>query len=213
MGLVTADLPFSLFSAAQVQRLTGLSSRQLSYWDHTEFFRPAYVGGPGERFGRVYSFEDVVGLRAIALMRKYVALQELRRVGLWLHDHRGSWAGTTFWIRGMRVFWEDDAGIRIGTRQPHQAEMPIAMDKVNEDMRVAIARLRKRPSAQVGRVDKQRYVVGHQSTVAGTRIPTRAVWRLHEAGYSHAAIRREYPRLTNRDIDAALDLEGRQRAS
>lgn len=211
--MTAAEVPISLFSAAQVQRLTGLSSRQLSYWDQTGFFRPAYVGGPGERFGRVYSFEDLVGLRAIALMRQHAPLQELRRVGLWLHEHRGSWTGTTFWVRGRRVFWEDDAGIRIGTRQPHQAEMPIAMDKVTEDMREAIERLRRRPRGQVGRLDKQRYVVGHQPTVAGTRIPTRAIWRLHEAGYSRVAIRREYPRLTNRDIDAALDLEGRQRAS
>jgi DNA-binding transcriptional MerR regulator len=202
----------SLLSADQVRRLTTLSSRQLRYWDETGFFRPAHIGEPRERFGRVYSFEDLVGLRVIALMRAEVPLQELRRVGRWLHDHRGSWTGRTFWIRGKRVYWDDDEGLRIGTRRPDQVEMPIAMDKVTEDMRQAIARLRER-SNQEGKVEKRRYTVGHEAVVAGTRIPTKAIWLLHRAGYDKTRIRKEYPRLTDRDVEAALEWEERQRAS
>lgn len=202
----------SLLSADQVRRLTTLSYRQLAYWDQTGFFSPRHTGEPGERFGRVYSFEDLVGLRVIALMRKHVPLQELRHVGQWLFDHRGSWAGRTFWIRGKRVFWNDDEGLRIGTRSG-QVEMAIAMDRVTEDMREAITKLRERNPDQVGQVEQRRYVVGHEPVIAGTRIPTRAVQQLNRAGYDKAAIKREFPRLTDADIDAALHSVARQRAS
>jgi len=203
----------SLLSADQVRRLTGLTNRQLAYWDDTGFFSPRHSGDPGERFGRVYSFEDLIGLRVIALMRAHVPLQELRRVGEWLHESRGSWAGRTFWIRGKRVFWDDDAGLRIGTRQPIQSEMPIAMDTVTDDMREAISKLRQRSPDQVGRIERKRYIVGHEPVIAGTRIPTKAIRQLHLAGWNKAAIRREFPRLTNEDINAALESEESRRAS
>lgn len=203
----------SLFSAAQVRRLTGLSGRQLTYWDETDFFPPTHTGDPGERFGRVYSFEDLVGLRVIAIMRSHVPLQELRRVGDWLLNHRGSWAGRRFWIRGRRVYWDDDAGLRVGTQRPHQAEIPIEMDVVTEDMREEIAKLRKRAPDQVGKLEQRRYTVGHKMLIAGTRIPTRTVWELYRAGYEPAAIQKEFPRLTNRDIEAALEWEEGRRAS
>lgn len=202
----------SLLSADQVQRLTGLSQRQLTYWDETGFFAPSHVAEPGERFGRVYSFEDLVGLRVIALMRAHVPLQELRRVGSWLSTHRGSWGGQTFWIAGRRVYWEDD-GIRVGTRHPGQAELPIAMDKVTEDMRDAIARLRRRSPDQIGKVERRRYTAGHAPVIAGTRIPVSAIQQLQRAGYDRAAIQREYPQLTDSDIEAALEAVERKRAS
>jgi uncharacterized protein (DUF433 family) len=92
--------------------------------------------------------------------------------------------------------------------------MPIAMDTVTEDMREAIGRLRKRGPEVVGKVERRRYTAGHEPVVAGTRIPTRAIWQLFRAGYDREAIQREYPRLTAEDIDAALEWEQqRQRAS
>jgi uncharacterized protein (DUF433 family) len=208
-----AAIVISLFSPDQVRRLTGLSARQLSYWDQTGFFQPALPNEEGERFGRVYSFQDLVGLKVIALMRQRVPLQELRRVGAWLDQHRDSWAGRQFWIRGRRVYWDDDLGQRVGTAHPLQSELRIEMDAVTQDMQDAIATLRKRDPAQVGQVERRRYTMGHEPIIAGTRIPTRAIWQLHQAGYSRKAIRTEFPRLTDRDIAAALEAEEHRRAS
>lgn len=39
----------STFSADHVVRLTGLSMRQLSYWDNPGFFRPQYAASIGRR--------------------------------------------------------------------------------------------------------------------------------------------------------------------
>src|SRR5690242_9738616 len=121
----------SMFSAEQVCHLTGLSARQLRYWDQTDFFSPTYVGEARSAYNRVYSFRDVVGLRLIALMRKEhsVPLQELRRVGAWLAARRDAWSSRTFWVRAKRVYWDDpDGPHRLGTRQAGQGEMPIEMD-------------------------------------------------------------------------------------
>ena len=74
------------FSADQVSRLTGLSTWQLRHWATTDFFLPEYRDETRRYFERVYSFRDVVGLRALAKLRKEhrVSLQELRRAGTWL---------------------------------------------------------------------------------------------------------------------------------
>ena len=52
------------FTAHHVQRLTGLSARQLGYWDRTGFFSPQHISlTRSHPFGRIYSFRDVVGDR------------------------------------------------------------------------------------------------------------------------------------------------------
>src|SRR5215471_219711 len=203
----------SIFSAEQVCRLTGLSARQLRYWDQTGFFSPAYAGRSRSAYNRVYSYRDVVGLRAIAVMRKAygIPLQELRRVGEWLAAHRDSWSGRAFWVRGKRVYWDDpDGRHRVGTRQPEQGEMPIEMDAVDRDVRDEIVRLRERRADQIGQVTRHRFTAANEHVIAGTRVPTEAVWKLRQAGYDVAAMRREYPRLTERDLVAALDWEARR---
>jgi uncharacterized protein (DUF433 family) len=52
-------------------------------------------------------------------------------------------------------------------------------------------------------------VTHNTPVVAGTRIPTAAVRRFHEAGYSPSQIMREYPSLTPEDVKAALVYEER----
>jgi len=52
------------FSADDVCRVTGLSQRQLAYWDKTGFFAPEFASPKERPFARVYSFRDVVGLRS-----------------------------------------------------------------------------------------------------------------------------------------------------
>lgn len=216
MLMVADERTLSIFSADQVSRLTGLSAKQLRYWDETGFFRPAYASRPHTLFSRTYAFADLVGLRAIAIMRKdyRVPLSELRRVGAWLARNRGSWSGKTFYVAGRRVYWDDDeSSLRSGTQTPVQAEMPIAMDQVDADMRASIQRLGQRKPEQIGHVVQRRYVLSNKAVISGTRIPTDAVRKLHDAGYDPDAIRREYPQLTMQDIDAALQRAASERAS
>jgi uncharacterized protein (DUF433 family) len=43
--------------------------------------------------------------------------------------------------------------------------------------------------------------------LAGTRIPTQAIWNFYRAGYKMLAILKEYPRLTAKDVQAAIEFE------
>ena len=65
-------------TAENVCRLTGLSARQLAYWDATDFFSPELLD---EHRRRAYR----------------IPLQELRRVGEWLQSHHASpWSSLRF---------------------------------------------------------------------------------------------------------------------
>ena len=73
---------------------------------------------------------------------------------------------------------------------------------------------RKRTSEQIGKVDQKRGVLRNLPVIAGTRIPTSAVWSFHEDGRSEDEIIREYPSLTHEDVRAAIEYEqGKKKAS
>ena len=200
------------FAADHVRRLTGLSLRQIRYWDDTGFFSPTLVDGHRKRaFGRIYSFRDVVGLRTIAILRKQyrIPLQELRRVGEWLRAHHDApWSSLRFAIAGRKVvFFHPVTGTATEPRGEGQKVLNIALEPIAHEMREAAERLRQRQSSQIGQIVRNRYVVHNAWTLAGTRISTQAIWNFHEAGYSIDAILAEYPRLTTQDVVSAIEFE------
>lgn len=206
------------FTADHVCALTGLSSRQVRYWDTTGFFSPTLLDDFKRRaFGRIYSFRDVVGLRTIAILRNQhgIPLQELRRVGAWLHDkHDEPWASLRFALQGREVvFFDPNKDVAIEPRGAGQEVLPIALEPIANEMSVAASRLRDRTRDQLGKVIRNRYVVHNAWVVAGTRIPTTAIWNYHRAGYSAAKILLEYPRLTKADVRAAIAFEKRRESA
>ena len=203
------------FAADHVCKLTGLSARQLRYWDKTGFFSPALIDEYRQRtFGRIYTFRDLVGLRTIAILRNEhrVPLQELRRVGEWLHRrHDEPWASLEFALKGRAVvFHEPRSGGVVEPRGAGQSALPIALQQIANAVSTAASRLRDRSRDQLGQIVRNRYVVHNAWVVSGTRIPTAAIWNFHQAGYSIAAIIKEYPRLGARDVRAAIDFEARR---
>ena len=204
------------FTAEHVCRLTGLSARQLRYWDKTAFFSPTLLDQHRAwAFGRIYAFRDVVGLRTIAILRNKheVPLQELRKVGEWLHRHYETpWASLAFALKGSTVvFFEPKSGIAMEPRGQGQTVLPIALEPIANEMREAAAKLRDRSKEQMGQIVRNRFVVHNAWVIAGTRIPTQAIWNFHQAGYDANAIITEYPRLTTKDVHAAIEFEADQR--
>lgn len=203
------------FTAEHVCRLTGLSSSQLRYWDKTKFFSPTLVDSPSRIFHRIYAFRDLVGLRAIAVLRKRyrIPLQELRKVGEWLHKHYATpWASLRFALAGRDVvFLDPKTGKPIEARGEGQVVAAFGLEPIADEMREAAERLKDRQANQIGSIVRNRYVVRNSWVVAGTRIPVSAIWNFHEAGFSSRQIIREYPRLTSRDVSAAIKFEARRR--
>lgn len=203
------------FTAEQVSQLTGLSDHQLRYWDNTGFFKPSLSAESKKPYGRIYSFRDVVGLRAIAIMRNTygIPLQGLRKLGGWLAEHFDQpWSTLHFYVAGREVYFDDSSdGTRRAGRQPDQTVITIAMDDVAEVTAQDADKLRRREADEIGRIVQHRYVSHNSPVIDGTRIRTEAIWHFHDAGYDSDAIIEQYPRLTKEDVDAALDYERRRR--
>jgi uncharacterized protein (DUF433 family) len=201
------------FTSEHVSRLTGLTLRQLVYWDRTGFFIPQLAAADRRRpFSRIYSFRDVVGLRALAELRNRHRVP-LQRVRSWLAEHHETpWSGLTLYVGGQRVYFDDPrSSTRQAARVPGQTVLPFEMQRVASQIEDAAAELRQRPCEQVGKITRHRYIAHNADVLAGTRIPTSAVWNFHRAGFTAAGILREYPQLTEADIRAAIDFEEQRR--
>lgn len=205
------------FTAENVCRLTGLSGRQLAYWDKTDFFSPEMLHDHRRRaFGRIYSFRDIVGLRTISILRNThkVPLQELRRVGEWLaqqwvtQHHQVPWSSLRFALSGRKVlFYDRQSGNFVEARGAGQSVIEIDLEPIAANMQREADRLLERRPDQIGTFARNRYVVHNSWVVAGTRIPTNAIWNFHKAGFGPDAIIAEYPRLTLGDVKAAIEFE------
>ena len=197
------------FSSEQVAKLTGLSRRQLTYWGNTEMYLPSF-----SETHRLYTFRDVVGLRTLAALRKSVPLQELRRVSKWLHDrYETPWTRLRFAVAGREVqFLEPETGTLRSTKPIGQGILKvIRLDEVESDVEQRVARLFERSRDQIGKIEQKKRIVGNVPVIAGTRIPTAAVWSFHEEGYKPAQIKKQYPRLTLEDIHSAIEYERKRR--
>lgn len=212
-----AETPdYFALSTEQACRLTGLSNRRLRYWSATEFFSPSVVNVAGRAFGRIYSFRDIVGLRTIAELRRRVSLQELRQVGEWLqHQHETPWASLRFYVDAKKKvhFREPDSG-KVTRAGAGQAVLEVALEEIVADVQQRVRTMSARGDDQVGRIERKRNIAHNAPVLAGTRIPTAAIWNFHEAGFTTEQILREYPRLTVEDIRSALTYErGRREQS
>jgi uncharacterized protein (DUF433 family) len=193
------------FTAEQVVRLTGLTMGQLAYWDKTRFFEPAYASEDRRSpYARIYSFEDVVGLRTLSILKgKYgVSLPHLREVAQELSKYSETpWADIRLKVWNRKVqFDEPEAGKTRGVVDGQYVLLPII--DVIEDVRRGAEKMRRRDPAHVGEIEQRRFVARSAPVVAGTRVPVSTVIHYLEDGFSPEDIVREYPSLTVADVQA-----------
>ena len=207
--------PLLAFTGEHIERLTGLSPRVLRYWEETGVYQASYIDEHSRPYRRLYTFRDAVGLRTLALLRREhrVNLDELRRVGAFLSRYKDApWASLRFRVAGRHVVFDDpEARVPVAGRPLRQTMIPIDLDEIARETEAAAVRLRERLPTDYGQVTRHRYINHNAWVIAGTRIPTSAIWNFHEAGVSTEAIIREYPDLLPADVQAAIDHEGRLR--
>lgn len=198
----------SAFSAEQAERLTGLSSSQLREWDAAGFFQPSYAAENRKSpYSRIYSFEDLVGLRVLSILRNThrVSLQHLKAVARKLSDYASQpWSEMTLYVLNKEVHFRNPADGLVQGAVSGQLAVPVPISSVVEDVKIRAEKLRQRPSEAVGQVERHRFVVHNAPVVAGTRIPVSTIRSFADAGYSIEEIIREYPSLTYDDIEVAL---------
>jgi uncharacterized protein (DUF433 family) len=195
------------FTEDHVIRLTGLSRSQLRAWDRIGFFRPNYAYEDRHQpYSRIYSFQDVVGLRTIAVLRQQyrISLQQLRKVATELIARGfGHWAEIKLYVvKGQVHFRRPGSADVEGVWDGQLAMVPVI--EVIQDVEERVRDLRQRKAEQRGHIERHKYVVRNASVIAGTRIPTAAIRRFREAGYSVDEIIRQYPTLAREDVEAAI---------
>jgi uncharacterized protein (DUF433 family) len=188
----------SFFVLRHVSRLTDLSERQVRDWTQAGLVTPQYPSDRGRPSEHVYSFREVVVVRLIALLRERgVPLGRLRSIQPWLEEQGDrSWDGLRVWVQARGIAFEAPTPV-AGTEE-------VALAPIVHELEHAVQRLRERAPEQIGRVTRERGVMSGTWILAGTRVPTSAIWGFHEAGYDPAAILAQYPHLEPADIGAAI---------
>lgn len=194
------------FTTRKVLALTGLTARQLQYWDDQRFLSPSLrrKRGPGRR--RLYDFRDLVSLRVAAdLRRGGISLQVIRGVVEHLRtlDYKDPLSELRFWSTGGRLYFEEAGTVREG-RRPSQtiAELVIPFAEIVRELDNEIVRLDA--DRAIGKVERRRGVLGSKPVIAGTRIPVESIQRLHDDGADESEILEMYPDLTRPGVRAAL---------
>jgi uncharacterized protein (DUF433 family) len=211
--MLNADTIISAFSEDHAERLTGISKAQLRYWDRTKFFVPS-LAAENRRvaYSRIYSFKDLVALRTLSVLRNQynVPLQHLRKVaGKLSHLADDLWTKTTLYVLNRKVIFQEKQGEPLREIVSGQYVIGIPLKTIIADTKKDVEKFQERPKEQIGRVVRSRYVNHNAWVIAGTRIPTAAIRRFKEAGFTVEQIIKEYPDLTPKDVRAALAHESK----
>lgn len=204
------------FTTEQVLRITGVSRRKLSYWLERGIVSADVDEARGRGRVRLWSFHNLVEVKVALWLRERVSLQLIARIVELLRKEgyaqplaevRYAVVDTGKARRPTEVVVQHADGawaVPVGGQIVFEGVLPLAQF-ADELSRAADrdARARRRSGA----VEQRRGVLGSTTVLAGTRVPTKAIARLHEAGWDEARILENYPDLTSADIRAALRVE------
>lgn len=137
------------YRVPDVQRLVGISYRQLDYWARTGLVRPSVKDADGSGSQRLYSFHDLLQLRIIKkLLDAGVSLQRVRKAIDFLKEHlKKSPQGLTLMSDGTRIYAFESPDEVFDLLQRGQGVFGIAVDKVWSDLEGSV---RKATRARAG---------------------------------------------------------------
>lgn len=145
------------YTSREVAALTGLTARQLQWWDARRLFAPA-VGPQRTAAGgfteRRYTPLDVLELQVLAdLRRRGFSIPRLRRLlstlrerfGIRLYEAIGEGGPVTLYVGGDQIYARSRDGGLVNLEQPTQ---PLLM--VGDDLRLRILETRERKRRPAG---------------------------------------------------------------
>lgn len=205
-----ANVILSAFTEEQAARLSKVSASQLAYWDRTDFFKPGLADENRRlKFSRNYTFQDIVGLRAIGtLINDYgVSVRYLRKVREHLRKPQDVWASTTLYIFGKKVYLEEPSSENF--REPVSGQMSLRhlpLQRVVDNVRADILQLQQRRVDKTEIVSSDRFIQRNAPVIAGTRVPLSTIKAYVDEGFTQEDILSEFPSLTRSDINNALEV-------
>ena len=153
----------------------------------------------------------MIRFRVIAILANdhHIPRPEVRRVARWLNEHENdplSWLH--LFVSGRNVILDaSGAGGVPPSGSGSQTAVPIEVATAEREMRTRALKSRERRPEEIGRITRSRTVESNAWVLAGTRVPTEAVWNFHRAGYKTASILSAYPSLSALDVQRAIEFE------
>lgn len=145
-------------------RITGLSYRQLDYWDRTHFIKPSLQEAKGTGSARLYAFVDLIQLRVARMLReKGISLQKIRRCLTYLKKHAPEVEKPLAQLRlltdGDSIFvLTKDPKVMVDTLKGGQFVFSLALGEIVAEVRGKVAELGAERTYKV-KVGGQDYVV------------------------------------------------------
>lgn len=161
------------FNSKTVSKITGLSVRQIDYWDRTHFIKPSVSEASGYGSTRLYSFNDLVQMKvAKTLLDKGISLQKIRKAITYLKKNmpevKKPLSELRFLTDGDAIFvLTRDKKVIIDTLKSGQLVFSIALGEIIEGLEGEILSVQKERKYDVT-VKGNRYpVVLHSDTEDG----------------------------------------------
>lgn len=161
------------FNTKAVSRITGLSTRQIDYWDRTHFIKPSVSEASGYGSVRLYSFNDLIQLRvAKTLMDKGISLQKIRKAINYLKKNTPEiekpLSELRFLTDGETIFvLTKEKKMIIDTLKSGQIVFSIALGEIIEGLKSEIIDVQKERKYEVAVRGKIYSVILHPDTKDG----------------------------------------------
>lgn len=212
------DVVQQAFTTEQVLAVTGVTRRKLAYWLEHEVVTADVDRARGRGHVRLFAFRNLLEVRVAVWLRDEVSLQLLRKIVQRFREQgvEKPLADLSFAViertsgrhRRDVVVQQPDGSWEHGESGQKIMEITVPLRRFTAELETAIKKNRRRA---VGTVERRRGVLGSTPVLAGTRVPTRAIWALHRAGYDITRITQSYPGLEPGDVQAALNEERQRR--
>jgi len=161
------------FNSKTVSKITGLSFRQIDYWDRTHFIKPTVSEATGYGSVRLYSFNDLIQLKvAKTLMDRGISLQKIRKAINYLKKNmpevKKPLSELKFLTDGETIFvLTKDKKKIIDTLKSGQLVFSIALGEIVESLKGDVVSLQKERKYSVTVKGRKYSVVLHADTEDG----------------------------------------------
>jgi uncharacterized protein (DUF433 family) len=184
-------------------KLTGLSRRQITYWEKTGLLAPEIDARVTKnRKVRLYGLLDLMSLLVVAELRtRDVSLQHVRKIIEHFRE-RGYERPLTeirYATHGKSVYFQLPDGAWENDALPKQVVLRDVLDLTPLRRRLDAAT--RRDPQTVGRQDRRRGLMGGKPVIAGTRVAVETVRSYLDHGASVEQILASFPVLSREDVE------------
>lgn len=143
------------FNTKQICRITGLTIRQVDYWDRSHFIKPSLKEASGPGSSRLYTFSDLVQIKMTkTLLDGGVTLQKIRKSVNYLKKHfpdvKKPLAEMKFITDGETIFvLTRDKRVILDTLSKGQMVFALAIGEIIDELKGDLARMGQERSYKV----------------------------------------------------------------